>query len=112
MRVRATHPGAAKHPGMSTPGIPSSGTPEQMRSWLFERLVDEMFTSYVEWREEANAVADAYRRWCDAPAPDRSKRHAAYLGALDREQAAAMSYSTAVTDVELAVADDQDSGGE
>jgi hypothetical protein len=38
------------------------------------------------------AVAEAYRRWRAAPIAERRSCHAAYLAALDQEEASATTY--------------------
>jgi hypothetical protein len=63
-------------------------------------LLDEMLACYVDWREDAAAAADAYRRWSCAPTAEESIRFAAYRAALEQEESAARSYRLAVTDVE------------
>jgi hypothetical protein len=60
-------------------------------------LVDRMMDTYVEWREHAGLVTEAYACWCDASADERTVRFAAYLAALDQEQAAASEHREAVS---------------
>ena len=60
-------------------------------------LVDQMLDTYVDWREHAALVADAYVCWCDASAGEGTSRFAAYLAALDQEQAAACKHQEAVS---------------
>jgi hypothetical protein len=43
-------------------------------SALQRRLVDKAVLAYDEWREECNAVRDAYSRWASAPAPGKGTR--------------------------------------
>jgi hypothetical protein len=57
------------------------------------RLRDELLDLYLDWREEAAAVADAYARWAGAPAGEEGRCFAADTAALDREDAAAQSYA-------------------
>ena len=57
------------------------------------RLRDEIIDLYLDWREEAAAVADAYATWADAPAGEKGPCFAAYTAAIDREEAAARSYA-------------------
>ena len=66
-------------------------------AWSIAGLVDQMLDTYVEWREHAALVADAYVCWCDASADERTVRFAAYLAALDQEQAAACKHQGAVS---------------
>ena len=54
---------------------------------------DEILDLYLDWREEAAAVADAYASWAGAPAGEEGRCFAAYTAALDREEAAARSYA-------------------
>jgi hypothetical protein len=63
-------------------------------------LVDEMLARYVDWREDAAAVADAYARWCEAPAREGAWRFSAYMAALEREESAAISYASILTDLQ------------
>jgi hypothetical protein len=62
-------------------------------------LVDHMLDTYVEWREHAGIVTDACARWCLASAKERTLRFAAYLAALDQEQAAASGHRDAVAEL-------------
>ena len=66
-------------------------------AWSIAGLVDQMLDTYVEWREHAALVADAYVCWCDASASEGTSRFAAYLVALDQEQAAACEHREAVS---------------
>ena len=64
-------------------------------------VVDTMLAYRAEWRVHAADVADAYRRWSDAPPdPERAWLFSAYAVALDREQAAAQRYARAVADAQ------------
>jgi malonyl CoA-acyl carrier protein transacylase len=63
-------------------------------------LLDDLLDGYVDWRESARAVADAYARWSFASGPERVLRFAAFAATLDREQKTAAAYAEAVTDVE------------
>jgi hypothetical protein len=53
-------------------------------SWLVTMMLDRLIDHYVEWRESARAVGDAYARWCSATAPECALRYAAYLATLDQ----------------------------
>jgi hypothetical protein len=66
-------------------------------------LLDELLAGYVNWRESAQAVAEAYARWSFAPAPERAMRIAAYTATLDQEQKTAAAYAEAVADLERCV---------
>lgn len=63
-------------------------------------LLDALLDDYVEWRESARAVADAYARWSFAAGRERALRFAAYTAMLDQEQKTAVAYAEAVTYVE------------
>jgi hypothetical protein len=47
------------------------------------RLRDEILDLYLDWREQAAAVADAYASWEGAPAGEEGQCFAAYTAALD-----------------------------
>lgn len=74
-------------------------SPDALTGPVAGRL-DEMLACYVDWREDAAAVADAYRRWSSAPTAEESIWFAAYGAALEQEESAARRYGLAVTDVE------------
>jgi hypothetical protein len=59
-------------------------------------LVDEAMERYVEWREESEAVYDAYTFWTNTPIEEPDLPFAAYSAALDREQSAAKVYGHAL----------------
>jgi hypothetical protein len=61
-------------------------------------LVGRMLSQYVDWREHAAAVGDAYRYWSAAPAADEAWRFSAYLAALDLEASSAGGYALAMAD--------------
>ncbi len=63
-------------------------------------LLDDLIDGYVDWRESATAVADAYARWSFASGPERDLRFGAYTATLDQEQKTAAAYAEAVTDTE------------
>jgi hypothetical protein len=68
-------------------------------TWAIAGLVDQMQDTYVDWREHAGLVTDAYARWCLASANEWTLRFAAYLAALDQEQAAACGHRDAVEEL-------------
>jgi hypothetical protein len=68
-------------------------------SALQRRLVDKAVLAYVEWREECNAVWDAYGRWASAPPRERAHIDVAYRAALDREESAANAYAKLIARV-------------
>lgn len=82
---------------------PSNRTGGDARTWPVAVLVDEMLAMYVEWREHADTVADAYARWCAAPPEERTVRCAAYLAVLDQEQATASDYADTVRDLRAVI---------
>jgi hypothetical protein len=66
-------------------------------------LIDELQAYYIDWRHEAAAVGQAYRRWSEARPADAPWRFSAYLAALDREESAAVTYAQVLAEVERAV---------
>jgi hypothetical protein len=68
------------------------------------RLRDEIIDLYLDWREEAAAVADAYALWADAPVGEEGRCFAAYTAALEREEAAARSYADVLAAAQLLAA--------
>jgi hypothetical protein len=82
---------------MSTPqntSDPDRG--EALPRSLRRRLLD----SYLDWRQEAASVAQAYSRWVAAQGAEGGPRFSAYVAALDREEAAATAYAGVLTDGE------------
>jgi hypothetical protein len=63
-------------------------------------MLDDLLERYIDWRESATAVADAYARWSFASGPERALLFAAYTATLDQEQKTTAAYAEAVTDVE------------
>ncbi len=94
----------ADYPGMS-PQWPLEQ--ESVALAPLDGLVDEMLTHYIDWRRDAQAVRDAYRGWCEAPADERSCRFSAYMAALEREEAAAIMYAAVTRSLEWALGHDQ-----
>jgi hypothetical protein len=64
------------------------------------RLVDEMLDRYVDWREDAIAVTECYRRWSGAPRGEKAWRFCVYLAALEQEESAAKSYAAVVGELD------------
>jgi hypothetical protein len=58
-----------------------------------KRLLDAMFSSYVDWFDENQHLCLAYRRWRSADRADAGRAFAGYAAALEREEAAAKAYS-------------------
>ncbi|MEA2210983.1 MAG: hypothetical protein QOF83_931 [Solirubrobacteraceae bacterium] len=59
-------------------------------------LLDAVFDSYLEWRDESRAVAESYRCWQTSARADREDAFARYVAALDREEHAARDYGNSV----------------
>jgi hypothetical protein len=95
MRMTAAPPGANDRARMTTRPTPSPGN-----DWPTSALVQEMWDCYIEWRDSADAAADAYRRWADAPAHRRAHWFLAHIAALDQEESAAIAFALAVAELE------------
>jgi len=54
--------------------------------------VDDAVVAHAEWRHASVAVRDAYGQWESAARADYACAHAAYLAAVDQEEAAANAY--------------------
>jgi hypothetical protein len=59
-------------------------------------LLDALMDTYLQWCDESRAVAESYRDWHSAAAPDRGAAFDDYLAALDREEDAARDYRRVV----------------
>jgi hypothetical protein len=70
--------------------------PTPVATGSIAELTDEMLDRYVEWREDAAAVADTYRRWSVAPANEEAMWFSAYMAALEMEEFTAASYAEAI----------------
>ena len=88
---------------MPTPEIPHISTHSNTLVGPPAGLADEMLAYYTDWRSDAAAVADAYRVWQGAPAAQEAAHFAAYMVALDKEEAAAMRYATVVENLDRAL---------
>jgi hypothetical protein len=64
-------------------------TDQGLRRWA----IDDLLEGYVSWREECQSVRLAYERWTAADRGDRRLAYAVYVGALDREEHAALTYA-------------------
>ena len=102
MGVMMIHPDPTEHVRMAAPRIRSKGNADALLSRDTTARVERMLACYVDWREDAVVVADAYRRWSDAPAPERTLWFTAYMAALEQEAWSADSYAQAVASVERA----------
>ena len=70
-----------------------------------ERLIDEAFRHYLDWRDECAAVAAAYRNWASTAAAESALLFAAYVAALDREERAAVQYELVLGEAHRVLAD-------
>lgn len=59
-------------------------------------LLDAVMDSYLHWRAESRDVAESYRHWQSAAAPERDAAFDDYLAALDHEENAACNYRRVV----------------
>ena len=66
-------------------------------------LVDELLAYYIDWRHDAATVRDAYSEWSAESGAQARLRFAAYMAALDQEQASAERYALLLNKVERAV---------
>ena len=85
---------------MAASRMASDGKDSSALHVSLRRLRDEIIDLYLDWREEAAGVADAYANWADAPADEQAPCFVAYLAAIDREEAAARSYADVVANGE------------
>lgn len=88
---------------MPTPEIPNISTHKNALVGLSAGLADDMLAYYMHWRNAAAAVADAYRVWRRSPAAQEAAHFAAYMAALDKEEAAATRYAMAVKNLDRAL---------
>ncbi len=63
---------------------------------LNAQQLDEVVAAHVEWHKRAGCVQSAYTAWSGAKRPEKSRRYAAYLEELDREQRACEAYAATV----------------
>jgi hypothetical protein len=95
--VRLTaHPDHGDHRCMGVLQIRRKREPTPVVTGGIAELTDEMLDRYVEWREDAAAVADTYRRWSVAPANEEAMWFSAYMAALEMEEFTAASYAEAI----------------
>ena len=66
--------------------------------------VDDAVVAYAEWRHASAAARDAYGQWESAARADYACAHAAYLAAVDQEQAAANAYADLIGRVTVLLA--------
>jgi hypothetical protein len=67
------------------------------------RVLDEAFERYLDWRTESEAVREAYRAWSMASSGEGALPFAAYGAALDREQRAATLYGLVIERIDRLV---------
>lgn len=77
----------------------SSGIPVGAADWRIPALLDRALATYVDWHRTTAAVADTYARWSAAPAVEHAVRYAAYMAALDQEQAAAAVHGDSISEL-------------
>lgn len=70
-----------------------------LAEWPIPGLVDRMLDTYLDWCETADAVAGTYGRWCAAPTGEQGMWFAAYMAALDQEEAAAAVYADSIREL-------------
>jgi hypothetical protein len=63
---------------------------------LHADMIDRLLEHYCAWREECAEVQAAYERFSTAPMEDQGLAYAAYVAALDREDAAAWMYAVQI----------------
>jgi hypothetical protein len=59
-------------------------------------LADEIIECYVEWREHARAVWEAYETWSRTRGPERDVAFCVYRVVLTREESACERYAQVV----------------
>jgi hypothetical protein len=69
-------------------------------SALVRRSIDALLEVYVSWREECNAVHQAYQWWAGSDRGQRGLAYAGYVAALDREEHAARAYAHQLNTIE------------
>ena len=74
----------------------SEGPRPESSELLEPHVVDALVEGYVAWREESASASESYKSFSHASGRERGTAYAAYLAALDREEAAARSYRLAI----------------
>jgi hypothetical protein len=98
--MMTAHPGGADHARMAADDVIRFVSPAlSSLDWTLSDLIDEVLFSHGEWRHEAAAVEQIYRRWSAAHGTEREHLYGAYIAALDQEEAAAMMYATVATEI-------------
>ena len=67
-------------------------------------MVEDAVLAYLDWREASMGVWHAYAGWENAAAEDKVWAFAAYLAAIDQEEAAANAYADLIGRVTLLLA--------
>jgi hypothetical protein len=97
-----TRHGITNDPHMAISDPPPNETRAPMPDWSVTRLEDDALAYYLDWRADALTAAEAYWDWCQATESEHSVRFSAYTAALDQEEAAALDYARAITQLEQA----------
>jgi hypothetical protein len=87
---------------MGISGTTSTRDHEVAPGSAIDGLVDELLACYIDWRHDAATVRDAYREWSAESGAQSPLRFAAYMAALDQEQASAERYALLLGKVERA----------
>jgi hypothetical protein len=82
-----------------------------MRKRTESRLVDEMISAYVDWRDACRAVHAAYRSWATATGPHAGGAFWRYTAPIDAEERAAEGYAGLVRRIGHFVTTDHDLSG-
>ena len=93
--MTASHPVTNHHPMAISHGRPT-GRPIDPGDVITTALVDDVIARYVEWREDTEIAACAYRRWAEAPRGERPSLFTTFTAALDQEEAAAAAYERSI----------------
>lgn len=81
------------------PGFSRARTGSRAQIAWRDPRVDALFDTYLEWRDECEAVERAYERWTGSERAERRLAFATYRAALDREEKAATVYQVAATEL-------------
>ena len=71
-----------------------------LRNRQQQRMIDDVMTAYVKWREACLHVREAYADWQTAGRTEADGAYPLYAAALDREQLACDVYASLVTRLE------------
>jgi hypothetical protein len=75
---------------------PRKGSTGGLVGFVRDRIADEAFQRYLDWRDECATVEAAYRNWSETPAAHSAFAFAAYAAALEREECAAVQYQALI----------------